>query len=58
MADGRRQRATKGGQQVVCATIVKRQPDVTITNNGNPNSVVAGDLTKSELWSRINPVSK
>lgn len=34
----------KGGQQIVCAAVVKKQPDVTITNVGTPASLTPGDL--------------
>jgi uncharacterized repeat protein (TIGR01451 family) len=34
---------SKGGQSIICAALVKRQPDVTITNNGTPNSLKPGD---------------
>jgi uncharacterized repeat protein (TIGR01451 family) len=33
----------KGGQQEVCAAVVKKQPDVTITNAGTPGSLTPGD---------------
>ena len=35
---------SKGGQTIICKAVVKKQPDVTITNNGNPNSLKPGDL--------------
>ena len=35
---------SKGGQSIICSAVVKKQPDVTITNNGNPNNLKPGDL--------------
>lgn len=35
---------SKGGQAIICSAVVKKQPDVTISNNGNPNSLKPGDL--------------
>ena len=35
---------TKGGQAIICSAVVKKQPDVTISNNGNPNTLKPGDL--------------
>jgi len=35
---------SKGGQTIVCSAVVKRQPDVTITNVGSPGSLKPGDL--------------
>jgi uncharacterized repeat protein (TIGR01451 family) len=35
---------SKGGQSIICSAVVKKQPDVTISNNGSPNSLKPGDL--------------
>lgn len=34
----------KGGQAIICQQIVKKQPDVTITNVGSPSATTPGDL--------------
>lgn len=34
----------KGGQNIICSAVVKKQPDVTITNAGTPGSLSPGDL--------------
>lgn len=39
----------KGGQTIICKAVVKKQPDVTITNVGTPGSVHPGDLITYDI---------